>query len=302
MKKQLIAVGLAGLLTMPAVSFGAEMAGASLYGSFRAGLEFGSGDAKVSNYISRWGIKGSVEVSEGLTAAYKYEAAMNLANAETSGGNDSILATTPVASNSIETINDPDATAGLAETDPDRYKKVSAGGPGGRLSYVSLSGGFGTITVGQIWSASYNHYGAALDPTWFNGSGGGTTFRIGNAVSYSSSAGDVSFQIDKVTGDEMLQFGATAALGPVGVGLGYWSNDDASFTGLAFSTSAGGVGLAFGLGNTDNKVGKDPDTSLISVSGALGDSGFSYGVQVANSDEDSGDQNLVSLVNTLGPA
>ena len=38
MKKQLIAVGLAGLLTIPAVSFGAEMAGPSLYGSFRTGL------------------------------------------------------------------------------------------------------------------------------------------------------------------------------------------------------------------------------------------------------------------------
>ena len=303
MKKQLIAVGLAGLLTMPAVSFGAEMAGASLYGSFRAGLKFGSGDGKVSNYISRWGIKGSVEVSEGLTAAYKYEAAMDLANAETAGGNDSILAST-VTNPATTTPGGPllsveDLEAATDATDNRKY--VSAGGPGGRLSYVSLSGGFGTITVGQIWSASYNHYGAALDPTWFNGSGGGTTFRIGNAVSYSSSAGDVSFQIDKVTGDEMLQFGATAALGPVGVGLGYWSSDDASFTGLAFSTRAGGVGLAFGLGNVDNKVGKDPDTSLISVSGALGDSGFSYGVQVANSDEDSGDQNLVSLVNTLGP-
>ena len=84
------------------------------------------------------------------------------------------------------------------------------GGVGGRLSYVSLSGGFGTITVGQIWSASYNHYGAKLDPTWFNGLAGGATGRTGNTVSYSSSAGDVSFQIDKVTGDDdMLQFGAT---------------------------------------------------------------------------------------------
>ena len=99
------------------------------------------------------------------------------------------------------------------------------GGPGGRLSYISLSGGFGTITLGQIWSASYNHYGAAVDPTWFNGSGGGVSFRIGNAISYSSSAGDVSFQIDKVTGDdEMINFGASADLGPIGVGLGYWSN------------------------------------------------------------------------------
>ena len=77
MKKQLIAVGLAGLLTIPAVSFGAEMAGPSLYGSFRTGLVFGDGDADVTDIVSRWGIKGSHEVAEGLTASYKYEARMN---------------------------------------------------------------------------------------------------------------------------------------------------------------------------------------------------------------------------------
>ena len=46
MKKLLITVCLSGLLSVPSVVLGAEMAGASLYGSFRAGLEFGSGDAK----------------------------------------------------------------------------------------------------------------------------------------------------------------------------------------------------------------------------------------------------------------
>ena len=86
MKKQLIAVGLAGLLTIPTVSFGAEMAGPSLYGSFRAGLTFGSGDASVNDFGSRWGFKGSYEVSEGLTASYKYESKFNTTNAESSGG------------------------------------------------------------------------------------------------------------------------------------------------------------------------------------------------------------------------
>ena len=86
MKKQLIAVGLAGLLTIPAVSFGAEMAGPSLYGSFRTGLIFGSGDATVSDLFSRWGFKGSHEVAEGLTASYKYESKIDTTNAESSGG------------------------------------------------------------------------------------------------------------------------------------------------------------------------------------------------------------------------
>ena len=39
------------------------------------------------------------------------------------------------------------------------------GGPGGRLSYISLSGGFGTVTIGQIWSASaITTTVSALDP------------------------------------------------------------------------------------------------------------------------------------------
>ena len=86
MKKQLIAVGLAGLLTIPTVSYSAEMAGASLYGSFRTGLSFGSGDASVKDFTSRWGFKGSHEVAEGLTASYKYESKFNTTNAESSGG------------------------------------------------------------------------------------------------------------------------------------------------------------------------------------------------------------------------
>ena len=86
MKKQLIAVGLAGLLTIPAVSFSAEMAGPSLYGSFRTGLSFGSGDASVVDIGSRWGFKGSHEVAEGLTASYQYESKFNTTNAKSSGG------------------------------------------------------------------------------------------------------------------------------------------------------------------------------------------------------------------------
>ena len=260
MKKQLIAVGLAGLLTIPAVSFSAEMAGPSLYGSFRAGLSFGSGDPSVSNYGSRWGIQGSHEVSEGLTASYKYEGSLDTTNAN------------------------------------------SFGAGGGRISSISLSGGFGTVTLGQFWSASANHYGFAVDPTNFKGAFGGTTFFPGNQVSYSSVAGDVSFQIDKVTGgSESVELGASAALGPVGIGLGYWDNEnDSSFTGVAISAGAGGVGLAVGLGSIDAAGGVSSDTSIISVSGALGDSGITYGLQVTDSDDNSEDQNVVSLVNSLG--
>ena len=57
---------------------------------------------------SRWGVKGSSEVSEGLTAVYRYEAALDLSLRPTLGEKGA-----------------------------------------GRLSYVGLSGGFGTVTLGR---------------------------------------------------------------------------------------------------------------------------------------------------------
>ena len=40
----------------------------------------------LSDVGSRWGIKGSHEVSEGLTASYKFEGKINTTNAESFGG------------------------------------------------------------------------------------------------------------------------------------------------------------------------------------------------------------------------
>ena len=79
-------MGVRGQLSVPSVVLGAEMAGASLYGSFRAGVTFGSGDASAADLGSRWGILGSNEVSEGLTASYKYEGTINTNSAESFGG------------------------------------------------------------------------------------------------------------------------------------------------------------------------------------------------------------------------
>ena len=365
------------------------MAGASLYGSFRAGLTFGKVDGKsetfVDNVGSRWGIKGSHEVAEGLTVSYKYETHINLTNAESSGGVghghpviagsdavDEIAGTsfhefaldadtntfTPEGGGdeiSIDPVNyvagtmldsDDDGNAILRVMNEKTYATVTTpesedgqtpesrvyyevassrtthghdvvaagaetkaieddGGPGGRLSYVSLSGGFGTVSLGQIWAASGNHYGAAIYPAaaTYNGSYGGSSGRQGNTVSYSSSAGDVSFQIDKVTGDnEKLDFGASANLGPVGVGFGYWSNanDDASFTGVAISAGTAGVDLTIGLGNEKNDMGVSSGTNNITIGGALGDTGVSYGVQVLNADDDADDTNYLFLKNSLG--
>ena len=347
--------------------------GPSLYGSFRTGLSFGSGDASVGDFTSRWGFQGSHEVSEGLTASYRYESKFNTTNAESSGGvghgHDAVDAIADVdeelaavdnggtvtadtsdhdtdsdtddttryscdRGNPVQILKDADdmATGQHAEIDTmtdfetalatadvfcgnvithtDAGSAAAAeidadGGPGGRLSYVSLSGGFGTVTLGQIWSASAIHYGFKIDPSYVNGVFGGASYRNGNSVSYSSSAGDVSFQVDKVLGDkEAIEFGASATLGPVGVGLASVSSgvNDSGFTGVAVSAGAAGINLTVGLGSSKDAWGAKTKTNVLHVGGAVGDTGLSYALQVANSNAlaGKGDQNLIVVTNSLG--
>ena len=344
MKKQLIAIGLVSFLAVPSVVFAegdpcaplmsegmteeAVMAaksaamdtsecrgqrlgsveefshghGVSLYGSFRTGITISDGNNNVSNLGSRWGFQGSAEVSEGLTAAFRYEASMNTTNAESSGGaGHAHAAVKGTPGNQVPPVDNNIAT-------DHGHAKVDKNSAGGRLSYVDLSGGFGSIRLGQIWSASANHYYFKIDPSHVNGKGGGSSFRNPNSVSYSSSAGDVSFQIDKVTGDkkERIEFGATAALGPVGVGVGHWKSgvkdDESSFTGVALTAGAAGVSLTVGLGSSDDEFGMGSDTSILHLAGAVGDSGITYGVQITNSDaaNGQGDQNLIALTSSLG--
>ena len=136
-------------LSLPSV----VLAEASWYGSIRTGWETSNNDdnskSGVSNFASRWGIKGSSEASDGLTAVYRFE-------------------------------------AGISDT----------ANQSGRLSYVGLSGGFGTITVGQVWSASYNHFGGIVDKPFNYGAAGAPTYRTKNTVSYAVDVGSVSIQVD----------------------------------------------------------------------------------------------------------
>jgi len=68
--KRLFAITLAAMLALPAVVF----ADAVWYGSLRGNVEFKDDvDAQYDTGGSRWGIKGSSEVSDGLSAVYKFE-------------------------------------------------------------------------------------------------------------------------------------------------------------------------------------------------------------------------------------
>jgi len=141
----------------------------------------------VANFDPRSGIQGTSEVSEEQTAVYRYERSIN--------------------------------STGAGDTNDDDGSDTS-----GRLFYVGLSDSFGTVTVGKVWGAAYNHFGAIVDQAnWYGSTGtiediaGGTGLRFGEAVSYAVSIGDVSLQaeaiMDQSTGKTGNEFGFGATLG-----------------------------------------------------------------------------------------
>ena len=102
------------------------------------------------------------------------------------------------------------------------------------MANVGLSGGFGTIALGQIWSASYNSAGAITNPH-SKGGDSYTSFRNGHSVSYSNSAGGASFQVDAImdpkrkTGSavDQYEFGMTFGIGDIGkVAIAYVKAED----------------------------------------------------------------------------
>ncbi len=156
---------------------------ASWYGSLRGGVELKKGqDAKYYDGASRWGIKGSNEISEGLTAVYNFEHAFSTED------------------------------AGL-----------DSGGTKGRLAYVGLSGGFGALTLGQVWSASYNHTGVIRDISNWH-SAHESSGRVSSALSYAYTGDAFSVQFDAImaggkdTGKAVDQWelGATVNIGDIG--------------------------------------------------------------------------------------
>ena len=162
----------------------AVLAEASWYGSIRAGWQSettnddGTVDGNgVADGFSRWGIKGASEVSEGLSAVYRFEYKIDSSDADQ---------------------------------------------PGGRLSYAGLSGGFGTLTAGQVWSASFNHVGAIFDKSLALGAHE-VTARTGSTVSYALDVGNLSVQLD-ANGNgsdtekdiDSSQLGATLKIGETG--------------------------------------------------------------------------------------
>ena len=199
-------------MSVPSVIFAEDEGGASWYGSLRGGVEFGGGaDGQFGSYGSRWGIKGTSEVSEGLTALYQLETRIN-------GG---VTRKNPTPTNT-ENISDSQGTNQL---------------------FVGLSGGFGNLTMGKFHNAAYLAGGIRDIGNWY--SSGDVATKVGNTVSYGFASETFKLQIDAImdgrdTGravDE-TQFGLAVNLGDIGkVAIGYEKAEDA----MTNKTATGGV-------------------------------------------------------------
>ena len=239
-------------LSVPSVIFAEDEGGASWYGSLRGGVEFGGGaDGQFGSYGSRWGIKGSSEVSEGLTALYQLETRIN-------GG---VTRKNPTPTNT-ENISDSQGTNQL---------------------FVGLSGGFGNLTMGKFHNAAYLAGGIRDIGNWY--SSGDVATKVGNTVSYGFASETFKLQIDAImdgrdTGravDE-TQFGLAVNIGDIGkVAIGYEKAEDAT---TAKNMTGGALGSVTPYGDTsevkfadgkftglENIVWRDDDGKVVDVKG-----------------------------------
>jgi len=150
-----------------------------------------------------------------------------------------------------------------------------------RLGFVGLSGGFGSVAIGNQWSSYFNSVGTLISPTYSLGyflysSVTGGPFRASNTIKYSNSFGPVSLEADfrlnesgedndvaeKINGDG---YGVGATINPtdnISIALAFDKEEENSVTdeetgaiSLVDDTERSGVAAKFGFGNFGVSIG-----------------------------------------------
>ncbi len=226
--KSAIATAIAAVTTVTTI------ADTKLYGRFRAGVvctdDGSNDDCGLESRSSRFGIKVSNEISDGLTAFGRYEFEVRL-----------------------------DEGSIRAKDDVNNAAR--------RLSYVGLKGGFGEVSVGSRWTPMYNYIASPIDPTqllggtWApHGIGDSSGFRKADTVNYKNKFGSANVHVmlqmdDGDPGSDAIdefQVGGSFKAGSVNLGLAYRDvTDGDSSIGLHAGTKFGPIGLGLSLINVD---------------------------------------------------
>jgi len=226
MNKKLLVTAVAASLTVPVAANAAEV-----YGRVNNGLQYFDIDAPdtavdtdstwdVVNVVSRFGLKGSSDLENGMTVSGRYEFAT-----------DTVVEGT-----------------GVRDT---------------RLGWVDIAGDWGSVRIGNQWSAFFNAVGTYISPTFtlgfYLGSSAGTLpLRTSNTIKYSNTAGPVTFQIDSrinasVTDNIEKNIGIDRGEDFDGLGIGVsFAATDAVTLGFAIDSEfAGGVNPVTGAEQDD---------------------------------------------------
>lgn len=232
MNKKLIAVAVAGIIATPAA-----YADATLYGRIHNRISNSDSNTNLETSGSRFGIKISSEIGNGMTAVGRYEWGTNTDD----GG----------------------------------------GGLSTRVAYAGLSGGFGTVTVGNQWATYYNTIGAHMSPTWYIGLRPiGIQSRTANSILYTNSLGPVSLSLDVRSDDSEDGIGNGGAFGfsatpmeGVTLGVAHDSTEDGDdITGVMASTSLGSIGVTLAHEQVDDGMGENDESTSVHMSLSASDS------------------------------
>lgn len=201
-------------------------------------------DCSTVDGASRFGIKASSEISDGLTAFGRYE---------------------------FRVIGD---TASLS---------AAAGSGGQRLSYVGLKGGFGEISMGTRWSPLYTHTASYADPTnafggtWNSSIGYNTDFRNTETLNYKNKFGaasvGVQLQMNSNTGEDIDEatIGASFKAGPATIGVAFQDTTDVrTISAIHARGTFGAVSVGGTFSSLDSDVGADNEAINANVSYAMG--------------------------------
>ena len=149
-----------------------------------------------------------------------------------------------------------------------------------RVATVGLSGGFGSVTLGQQWSSYFNTFGTLVSPTYTVGHAAGPKlFRTGDTIKYANAFGPVGLEVDV----RLDEGDGTDANEKGGTGIGLTlnlienltigvasdsqengaSNDDTDNFGISAKYNFGPVQIAAGSQNTETGDAEIDGTVLL---------------------------------------
>ena len=246
MNKKLIAAAVSAAVVAPVAAYGE----ATVYGSIRNALDIndvsatGDGTTDISGVSSRFGIKYSQSMGNGLTAHGKYE---------------------------FSTTTDKEKANANDPKDGDDAKHGTSGGvEDTRVATVGISGAFGRVDVGNQWSSYFNTFGSLISPTYtlgyylYTGVGGGV-LRSSNTIKYSNSYGPLSFELDvRFNGSDETADTAEGIRGDgIGLGLRFAVNDNLTIA-AAFDNETGVDDQPADSANSLTE-GDDPDSDRVGI-------------------------------------